>query len=113
MSARMACRDPVTVHEPSYSLRGLAGEQFDVAESDPAAPVEIFYELPRERDWPREALPDWAARRHVGKLMPGKHSVNEVISARSVVPQQATFAVPGACFALAIAPAVLVAAAAR
>ncbi len=45
--------------------------------------------------------------------MPGKHSVNEVISARSVVPQQATFAVPGACFALAIAPAVLVAAAAR
>lgn len=84
MSAGMARGDSVTVHQPPHGLRGLPGEQFDVAEPDPAAPVEVFYQLPGERNGPWEALPDWATRRHSRNLVLGKHGINEFVSVQRI-----------------------------
>ena len=61
-SPGVAGGDPGAAHEIAHRLCGLSGEQFDVVEPDPAAPVEVGHELPGERDWLREALPDRAAR---------------------------------------------------
>ena len=84
MSAGMACGDSVTVHQPPHGLRGLPGEQFDVAEPDAAGTVEVFYQLPGERNRLWEALPDWATRWHSRDLVPGKHGFNEFVSVQRI-----------------------------
>ena len=54
----MAHRDAAAAHVTQHSCRWLAGEKLDVVKPDPAAPVEIFDELPGERDRHGKALPD-------------------------------------------------------
>src|ERR1700689_2278853 len=75
----MAAGDSGAAHEAPYRLRGLPGEQLDVVEADTTATVEVFHELPAERDRLREALPDWTARRHERSFVLSQGGVDEGI----------------------------------